>query len=322
MLGLALARAGYGNYLVTNFDVAQWSALAQDAFDCVVVDAPCTGQSMVARGKQSLAAYSASQIEHSRARQHRILRAAAQMVKPGGRLVYSTCTFSFDENEGMVADFLQHMRGWSLRRWPALEAWETPGFPGCYRVWPHRDQCAGAFAAALVRGTAAPTDGDVVGGALEGRLPPVRRREWLPVQDCPADMEWLDAQPDNPVRQGAAWYRQGSHLHRFCDQLPPEWIMACESGVWLASGPPDRLEPMYAGARLVAPELVPHRLLELDDPQAVRYVAGESLPWPNPRPEWVLVQWRGRRLAWGKLAGGALKNHFPKPLRQPAARLA
>src|SRR5690606_29606672 len=95
ILNLALERSGYGNYLVTHRDVAALERQCGAAFDCVLVDAPCTGQSLVARGKQSPAAFSATQIEHSAARQARILRSAAAMTRPGGRLIYSTCTYSF-----------------------------------------------------------------------------------------------------------------------------------------------------------------------------------------------------------------------------------
>lgn len=102
ILELTNARTGHSNYVVVNAEVENLADMCSDVFDCVVVDAPCTGQSMLARGKQSLAAFSAKQIQHSAARQQRILRAAAELVKPGGRLVYSTCTFAFAENEEMI----------------------------------------------------------------------------------------------------------------------------------------------------------------------------------------------------------------------------
>ena len=66
ILGLTLSRAGFGNYLVMHQDVQVLGQHLQAGFDCVIVDAPCTGQSMIARGKQTFAAYSKSQIEHKR----------------------------------------------------------------------------------------------------------------------------------------------------------------------------------------------------------------------------------------------------------------
>ncbi len=112
ILDLTLARAGYGNHLLTNLELETLGAVCDRVFDCVLVDAPCTGQTMVASGKQSLAAFSSNQIEHSSLRQQRILRAASALVKPGGRSVYSTCAFSFAENEQIVLGFLQEHSGW------------------------------------------------------------------------------------------------------------------------------------------------------------------------------------------------------------------
>ncbi len=151
ILELTLARTGNSNYVVFNSEVEPLANLCMDLFDCVIVDAPCTGQSMVARGKQSLASFSAKQIEHSAARQQRILRAAGELVKSGGRLVYSTCTFAFAENEAIIAFFRSEHPDWTPLQVPKLSPWASPGQEGCYRLWPHRDRCAGAFAAALTR---------------------------------------------------------------------------------------------------------------------------------------------------------------------------
>ena len=186
ILNLALSRTGYANHLMTNLEVDRLSDGLGANFDCVIVDAPCTGQSMVVRGKQSLAAYSAAQIEHSSARQKRIIRAAAKLVKPGGRLVYSTCTFSYAENELIVLDFLEEQPLWAPKRWEHLARWETPGFDGCYRLWPHRDQCAGAFAATLIRSPQAVLHEPGTAAIPRGR------QVWNSLTGVPPQIDWLD----------------------------------------------------------------------------------------------------------------------------------
>lgn len=318
LLRLALERAGYGNQMVTNLEIEQLGQLCGPAFDRVLVDAPCTGQTMVGRGKQRVAAFSAAQIAHSSARQARILRAAAGLVKPGGRLVYSTCAYSFAENEQVVMEFVQAQPGWQLQSQAGFEAWASPLCEGCYRVWPHRHGCSGAFAAVLVNesGASAQQASKLAcepPAALRGRY------GWQELESLPHDLQGL---VDDQA--GRLWH-SGNQLHRFDASLPGDWIgsavaateLACRSG----ESQSRRWTPSFGGAVLGGQ----HSELALSDAQAMRYVAGESLRDVSPPSAdcgaggWCVVVWRGRRLGWGKLAGGVLKNHFPKAIRQPNA---
>ncbi len=150
-LQLACARTGYANYMISNQLAPAIAEAGSQQFDCVLVDAPCTGQSMVARGKQTLSAFSEHQIQHSAARQRTILSDAVSLVRPGGRLIYSTCTFAYLENEAIVEWLLRALPEWKTIDLPELNEWKSPIAQGCYRLWPHRDHCAGGFAAGLVR---------------------------------------------------------------------------------------------------------------------------------------------------------------------------
>lgn len=327
LLALALERTCYGNQMVTNLEIEQLSQLCGAAFDRVLVDAPCTGQTMVGRGKQRLAAFSAAQIAHSSARQQRILRAAARLVKPGGRLVYSTCAYSFAENEQVVVDFAREQAGWQLQSQAGFEAWASPLAEGCYRVWPHRHGCSGAFAAVLVNEAAEDGYGGFAQGGLQ--LPALRARfGWRELEGLPRELEGLIA-----VEAGRLW-QGGNQLHRFDASLPDDWIGSAVAGTELAcrtgESHSQRWSPSFGASVLsrVYP-LVNSRELPLDDAQAVRFVAGESLRGVGSVGDagtvgrdaggWRVPSWRGRRLGWGKLTGGVLKNHFPKAIRQPNA---
>ena len=103
-----LERMGVANALVTNEDTARLAAAWPGCFDRVLVDAPCSGEGMFRRDPQSREAWTDAAPRGCRKRQGEILDAAAKLVRPGGRLLYSTCTFNGEENEGSVADFLQH----------------------------------------------------------------------------------------------------------------------------------------------------------------------------------------------------------------------
>ncbi len=334
LLETTLARTGYANYLVSNCEVEQLVDRCFGAFDCVLVDAPCTGQSMLARGKQSLSAFTSRQMEHSAARQQRILRAAAELVKPGGRLVYSTCTFAFVENEAIIDWFLQTHPGWQTQVEDRFAAWAVPDYPGCYRLWPHRDRCAGAFAAALQR----PVDGAVGAGAEVGPADefdlgsaPRRERssnarrsqhEWSEVNIALADLPWLQPREATSAAEPLRLWRRGDELSYFDAQLPAEWIELSHGGVPIAEWRGGQWQPSYAAGLVCLPAVEPRHRVELSDRQATEYLSGnavridgEASPAAADTP-WLVVTWRGRSLGWAKLASGTLKNHLPKLLRK------
>ncbi len=319
LLTMAMQRTGYGNQLVTNLEVEQLAQLCGPVFDCVLVDAPCTGQTMVGRGKQSMAAFGAVQIAHSSARQQRILRAASGLVKEGGRLVYSTCAYSYAENEAIVLEFAKAHPDWQLTEQAGLEDWSSSLAEGCYRVWPHRHGCGGAFAALLVKHTEENAD------ACELAVSRFRSRcAWERLERVPIELDGLLS-----AEQGE-WWLSGDQLHRFDPSLPSEWIQNAVAGTELArrtvESRGERWTPSF-GASLLHGCLETDGWMELDDAEAIRYAAGESLRRVaggmkegepgGAESGWVRVAWRGRVLGWGKLTQGVLKNHFPKILRQP-----
>lgn len=334
VLTTALARTGQPNYLVSCQDSGELARATGPLFDCVLVDAPCSGQSMVARGKQSLASFTLDQIAHSAARQQRIVRSATQMVRPGGRLVYSTCTFAYQENEAIIEPLLDSGL-WEPASVPdGLQQYASPVAAGCYRLWPHRDRCAGGFAAALVcTGKRQP----------EQASQHFRRSKWQVLDELPKDVaEWF--RHDTVLPAGTTLVGTGEHL----ELVPTAAIERClgiaYAGVPIASvrqkattaagrtgkrqsrtkqsparGKPSsavRYEPAYAAA-ILGDALPAQQRVELSDVQAIRFVAGEPIrDVSGCSAGWCVVHWRDRPLAWGKYAGGILKNHLPKPLRQ------
>jgi 16S rRNA C967 or C1407 C5-methylase (RsmB/RsmF family) len=122
-------------------------------FDLVIVDAPCSGQSMLAKGKRHPGCFYPSIVNGCAMRQRRILAESAERVATGGYLAYMTCTFSLEENEEVVAWFLSKFRGWEAEAVQGLAGHESrlAPFP-CYRDWPHRGPGSGGFTALLRRG--------------------------------------------------------------------------------------------------------------------------------------------------------------------------
>ena len=150
VLRYALSRTGRANYCVTNLDPEPLAESLAGRFDKVLVDVPCSGQSLVGRQRQSESSFSPNHVQHCAARAKRILDHALKLVRPGGRLILSTCTFAVEENEAQIEAILEsYPERVSIVPFANLQAWQSPLRAGCYRLWPHRDRCAGGFAATL-----------------------------------------------------------------------------------------------------------------------------------------------------------------------------
>lgn len=133
-------------------DPAEIARLAPGAFDLVLVDAPCSGQSLLAKGIDNPGCFHPSTVKGNSRRQARILAAAAETVAPGGFLLYTTCTFSQRENEGAIEKLLATATDFTPVEVPHLDPLRSAmaDFPA-YRVYPHLSPGAGGFSALLRR---------------------------------------------------------------------------------------------------------------------------------------------------------------------------
>ena len=296
-----LARVGFPRFVVTAADPERLEPIWAERFAAVLVDAPCSGQALVGRGRQSAAAFTETKIVHAAARQRRILTAAAQLVLPGGRLVYSTCTFAAEENEQVIADFLRHHEGWQEEPMAELAPWRSPLAAGGYRLYPHRDRCAGAYAVRLRRAgdasaassrrqdrTANP-EPFVVGGEEVGLLRAgslvrhdVRWEDWPAV--------FAAAMPPSQGQASEVAYRPGKH--------------------WM---------PAHALALRRDDGWQPGQTLELTDEQARQFLQGQALP-AGP-VGWTVATWWGHPLGWLRGNRDRANNGLPAAARLSFAAL-
>ena len=114
ILSSNIERMGLTNTVVTSAWPGELSEILTDSFDCIIVDAPCSGEGMMRKDEIAVSEWSPANVALCIARQQEILEAAAGMLKPGGRLVYSTCTFEYGENEGQVRHFMENHPGFRL----------------------------------------------------------------------------------------------------------------------------------------------------------------------------------------------------------------
>ena len=295
ILSRNIERMGVSNALVTNETPERLAQRLPGFFDRVLVDAPCSGEGMFRKEEAAVADWSPETVRMCARRQDQILRCAAKLVRPGGRLVYSTCTFAPEEDEEAVARFLADHPDFAPE---TVEApWFTPGPDGSWRMWPHKLLGEGHFAAVLKRT-----------GAGEPADLPMHKGQGL-------SREWTDLEkelgialpPGKAVTFGTGLFWAPSDL--------PELggMKVLRPGLELGTMKKGRIEPAHALALwLGGCDKVQD--IPADAPEAAAYLHGEAVP--SDRKGWCLVRVDGCSLGWGKGDGRVLKNHYPKGLRR------
>ena len=310
VLAQTVERMGLVNVAVTNEGPERLAKRLPEAFDCVVVDAPCSGEGMFRKDMGAADEWDPDAPSRCADRQDTILAQAAELVRPGGRLVYSTCTFAPEENEGTVSRFLAQHPGFHIR--PAAGyPWFSPGRPDwvegvgeelrdCLRLWPHKLRGEGHFCAVLVREGEGPR-----------MQPPLQRTEPLPP---PAATFWADVFPGIAAPESAVY---GDRVWLYPSAQPAlDGLKVVRAGVEAGTLKKGRFEPAHALALACDPRTACRRLaLRADEQAAVRYLCGETLPTQGENG-WTLVCADGFALGWGKAVDGVVKNHYPKGLRK------
>jgi len=138
--------------IVSNNDPKVLSEALKACVDLVIVDAPCSGQSLMAKGEKAASCFHPVTINKCAMRQRRIIANSAQMVAPGGFLAYMTCTFSREENEDILEWFLKRHSDFQACEVSSLADFQSnlADFP-CYRLWPQKLEGAGGFTSLLQR---------------------------------------------------------------------------------------------------------------------------------------------------------------------------
>ena len=294
-----LERMGAANAIVVNALPDRLAARWRGWFDAVLVDAPCSGEGMFRRDPDARGEWNPQSPAGCAARQAEILDRADEMLRPGGRLVYSTCTFNTLENEGSIRGFLDRHGDYIPEDFSLNGIGPSAG--GMLRVFPHRVRGDGHFVAKLRKGETHRITRDKPARHDPAAL---RQLERLESEVCPIP-EWL-----SDMRLSI----NGDRLLATPADAPDlTGIRVVTPGLWLLRAGRSHIEPEHALAMVLAGA---RRQASLDDRQAAAYLAGEALAIPGERG-WTWVTWRGMPLGWGKQMGDLLKNHLPKGLRKP-----
>ena len=300
VLSGTLERLGVQNAVVTNMRPDALCPLLSGSCDAVLVDAPCSGEGMFRKEPQAVCDWSEAHVRASAERQRRILESAAVCVKPGGRLVYSTCTFSPEENEETVA--------WFLAAHPAFSCAAQK------RFYPHTSTGEGQFAALLLR------DDSPVPAAIEktqsgGRRVPSRKGKPInPATDAALDRFFKDTMSARPgatplfLPDGRVFLQP----ERVPDALSEMRVLSC--GVLAGELRGERFRPAHA-LFLAYPGDEFLTALTLDGAALFAFLAGETVLCDPALSGYAAVCVHGHPLGFGKCDRGTLKNHLPKGLR-------
>ena len=294
ILSRNIERMAVANALVTNEDTARLAVRFPEGFDKVLIDAPCSGEGMFRKEEAAITDWSQETVEMCARRQAEILDNGAKMVRSGGRLVYSTCTFAPEEDELAVAAFLESHPEFEPE---IIEApWFVPVENGGHRMWPHKLLGEGHFAAVLRK------KGDA-------------EAEFTPVQGVKLPKEWLNFAKELKITlpEGKAMLF-GQSLYWVPEGMPDLARLKVErAGLELGTVKKDRFEPAHALALWLG-SCASVQDYPADSPEMEKYIHGDVVP--SDRRGWTLVTADGYSIGWGKGDGNVLKNHYPKGLRR------
>ena len=302
ILSRNIERMGVKNAVVVSALPEKLSPRWPEYFDKILVDAPCSGEGMFRRHPETREEWTPASPAGCAQRQRQILEHVALMLRPGGRLAYSTCTFNATENEGVIEGFLIEHPEFSL------VPFSLPGLPesgGTLHIWPHQARGEGHFVALLEK-----TDE----GTEQNRKP--KKTENGVVLPVPGKAEaalaeaFLREQIVDPIRPDAVF---AGKIIALPEALPPlEGIKVLRVGLQLGEAKGKVFVPDHA----LALACEARRTVNVTEEEAREYQNGQVLSVDEKLKGFCVPVLDGMNLGWGKASDGQLKNHYPKGLRR------
>ena len=328
-----IERMGVRNALVISEDPRNISDRFYGFFDKILVDAPCSGEGMFRRSDVAINEWSLENVANCAKRQEWILDEAAKMLRENGTLCYSTCTFSKEENELQIVNFLERHEEFSLGEMTKFEGMRSGFAAGEYesvgvRIFPHEANCEGHYLCKLVKKRR-------MSGQESGRLEDDAVNKVMPLGGFEPELSKKDAADlkemykffDETFSEESDFtdYIKERKITRFKDQvylLPKECpkldgLKVLRPGLHLGTILKNRFEPGHALAKCLSCYDVKRAcILEPDGDEAKKYIAGETFNFDGDLPGWYVVFAGIYPLGWGKLTNSIMKNHYPKGLRK------
>lgn len=290
ILSSNVERMGVRNAVVLSEYPEKLAAFFGEYFDKILIDAPCSGEGMFRKNeKEAIGEWSEENVALCATRQKEILNEGTKMLKKGGRMVYSTCTFSEAEDEGQVRDYLENHPEMRL--------------VFCEKLLPHKVKGEGHFVAVFEKTAEGET---AFVKELKAKISPSSEKIYRAFE-----REFLSIRFENLYEAGATVYALPRGVF--------DWkkLRLLRAGVKLGEIKNGRFEPAHSLACCLKKEECKNFVdYPSDDKRVDKFLRGETVEDENAKNGWLVVCADGYPVGLGKAVGGTVKNHIPKGLRK------
>ncbi len=290
-------RLGIKNCIVTSEYPDKLAERFVEYFDKIMVDAPCSGEGMFRKNHDACSEWSLESVEMCAARQAEILDRAYEMLIPGGRMCYSTCTFAKLEDEEAVAAFISRHPDMKLNKEQ--------------RLWPHQVKGEGHYAALLEKSDADNRYEECKDNRETYSLKKINDKI---LNDY---LIFIKETMTNPKEWRGNLLLLNDLLYMLPEDCPDfDGLHVLRGGLFLGTLKKNRFEPSHALALALKPsEVTNSHNLSSDSAEIDAYLTGQSIRC-DVKDGWTLITVDGYSIGWGKAVKGQIKNHYPKGLRR------
>lgn len=306
-----IERMGIANAVVTSARPDALCGAFKEFFDKVIVDAPCSGEGMFRKESAAIDNWSVENVKTCAKRQKEILNSAADTVKKGGKLIYSTCTYSPQENEQVIAEFLNEHSEFEITEIPTKFgqngikklAPQTQNIEKTRRIFNFHGG-EGHFVAVLKK------SGELSDNEM---LCPMEIRPQLKSNQYKVFSEFYEENFNDEIPQNV--YIKGDEVYITPITFDTKSFNVIRYGIFAGMVKKDRFNPEHA--LFNTPQFSPKRVVDIkcDSEEIKKYLHGEEIPCDTSYKGYVAIKTEGIALGFAKASNGTLKNHYPKGLR-------
>jgi len=307
-----IERQGYKNAVITNLDAESLAGALPNYFDKILVDAPCSGEGMFRKDEATIDEWNENLPKFNKARSLEILKNADKMLKQGGTLVYSTCTFNREEDEEVVATFARDAGYEILPLEKCIQDVTVAGVDEggmktslTRKCFPFSDFGEGQFIAKLIK----KSENENFTCKKQHK-----NEQKITKQELNLIKSFLK---ENIGRDNFYFYKLGSKIFLSEIEMPALETSVIAKGVCLGEIRKDRIEPHHQFFKAYFAEMKNKLNLQMGDPRIASYLHGEEIECENLKNGYATILFEGAPLGGGKVGGGGrIKNHYPRGLRQ------